>query len=81
MKSALCKPANGDDHRAGTSDHPFQKHAQVRLRVHRIVIPRISQHLICQTKRSGILNKLVPIQVVSPQFGQMLAELGMVLPH
>ena len=35
------KPHNVRDHRAGTagtSDHPFQKHAQVRLRVHRIVI-------------------------------------------
>ena len=31
---------NVRDHRAGTSDHPFQKHAQVRLRVHHIVIPR-----------------------------------------
>ena len=31
---------NVRDHRAGTSDHPFQKHAQVRLRVHHIVIRR-----------------------------------------
>ena len=29
---------NVNDHRAGTSEHPFQKHAQVRLRVHHIVI-------------------------------------------
>ena len=32
---------NGFDHRAGTSDSPFQKHAQARLRVHRFVIRRI----------------------------------------
>ena len=31
---------NVRDHRAGMSDHPLQKHAQVRLRVHHIVIPR-----------------------------------------
>ena len=31
---------NGNDHRAGTSNLNIQKHAQVRLRVHRIVIPR-----------------------------------------
>ena len=31
---------NVRDHRAGTSGHPFQNHAQVRLRVHRFVIPR-----------------------------------------
>ena len=35
------KPDNGSDHRARTSDHPFQKHAQVGLRVHRIVIGRL----------------------------------------
>ena len=29
--------------RAGTNDHPFQKHTQVRLRVHYIVIPRLCQ--------------------------------------
>ena len=33
---------NVRDHRAGTIDHPFQKHAQVRLRVHHIVMPRYS---------------------------------------
>lgn len=32
------KPGNGNDHQAGTSDHPFLKDAQTRLRVHRIVI-------------------------------------------
>ena len=32
---------NVRDHRAGTSDHPFQKHAQGRLRVHHIVIWRL----------------------------------------
>ena len=32
---------NVRDHRARTSDHPFQKHAQVGLRVHRIVIRRV----------------------------------------
>ena len=31
---------NARDHRAGTSDHPLQKHAQVQLRVHHIVIHR-----------------------------------------
>ena len=33
---------NVRDHRAGTSDHPLQNHAQVRLRVHHIVIPRVN---------------------------------------
>ena len=35
----MIKQHNGSDHRAGTagtSDHPFQKHAQARLRVHHI---------------------------------------------
>ena len=36
---------NVRDHRAGTSDHPFQKHAQVRLRVHHIVIRRCGFYL------------------------------------
>ena len=36
--SICSKPDNVRDHRAGTSDHPFQKRAQVRLRVHHIVI-------------------------------------------
>jgi hypothetical protein len=31
---------NGNDHRAGTIDLNIENHAQVRLRVHRIVIPR-----------------------------------------
>ena len=31
---------NVRDHRAGTIDRPLQKHAQVRLRVHHIVIRR-----------------------------------------
>ena len=31
-------PDNGSDHRAGTSNHTISNHAQVRLRVHRIVI-------------------------------------------
>ena len=34
---------NVRDHRAGTSDQPLQKHAQVRLRVHHIVIRRIGE--------------------------------------
>ena len=33
-------PHNGSDHRAGTSDLVFNWHAQVRLRVHHIVIHR-----------------------------------------
>ena len=32
---------NGSDHRAGTIDHSFLNHAQVRLRVHHIVITRL----------------------------------------
>jgi hypothetical protein len=32
---------NGNDHRAGTSDLNTEKHAHVRLRVHRIVIPQL----------------------------------------
>ena len=32
---------NGYDHRAGTINLNFKKHAQVRLRVHHIVIPRL----------------------------------------
>ena len=36
----LIEADNVRDHRAGSSDHPFQKHAQVRLRVHHIVIRR-----------------------------------------
>ena len=35
---ALVERDNVRDHRAGTSDQPFQKHAQVRLRVHHIVM-------------------------------------------
>lgn len=35
-------PDNDKDHRAGKGDHWVQIHTQVRLRVHRIVIPRIS---------------------------------------
>ena len=38
----IVEPHNVRDHRAGTSDHPLQKHAQVRLRVHHIVIQRLS---------------------------------------
>ena len=34
----LLKRDNVQDHRAGTSDLPFLKHAQARLRVHRFVI-------------------------------------------
>ena len=37
------EPNNGSDHRAGTNNLNFKKHAQVRLRVHHIVIPR-SRH-------------------------------------
>ena len=37
---SIAKRDNGSDHRAGTNDHPFQKHAQARLRVHHIVIRR-----------------------------------------
>ena len=45
-KAFRClKRNNVSDHRvrtAGMSDHPLQKHTQVRLRVHHIVIPRFS---------------------------------------
>ena len=34
---------NVRDHRARTSDLPFQNHAQVGLRVHRIVIRRLAE--------------------------------------
>ena len=37
---ATCEPDNVRDHRAGTSDQPLQNHAQVRLRVHHIVMCR-----------------------------------------
>ena len=40
------------DHRARTSDLPFQKHAQVGLRVHRFVIQRRLQCL-CSNRRNG----------------------------
>ena len=36
MRVDFVKGHNVRDHRAGTSDHPLQKHAQVRL----MVIPR-----------------------------------------
>ena len=35
------EPDNGNDHRAGTIDTAIKKDAQARLRVHRIVIPRL----------------------------------------
>ena len=38
---AMIESDNGSDHRAGTRDHPLQKHAQARLRVHHIVIQLI----------------------------------------
>ena len=40
IRSDILKRDNVRDHRAGTSDHPHQKHTQVRLRVHHIVIHR-----------------------------------------
>ena len=36
---------NGNDHRAGTSDLNIEKHTQVRLRMHRIVILRLCDFL------------------------------------
>ena len=45
MSNAFGKEHNVRDHRAGTIDQPLQKHAQVRLRVHHIVIRRF---LNCQ---------------------------------
>ena len=36
----IVKRHNGNDHRAGTINLNIEKHAQVRLRVHRIVIRR-----------------------------------------
>ena len=40
-RSFLIELDNVRDHRAGISDHPIQNHAQVRLRVHHIVILQI----------------------------------------
>ena len=39
-EKAFLRRDNGGDHRAGTIDLSFKKHAQVRLRVHHIVIQR-----------------------------------------
>ena len=39
-RSSIHERDNGNDHRAGTIDLNIEKHAQVRLRVHRIVILR-----------------------------------------
>ena len=36
---AIGKRDNGNDHRAGTINLNIEKHSQVRIRVHRIVIP------------------------------------------
>ena len=38
LSNGFSQRDNGSDHRARTSDRPFQNHAQVGLRVHRIVI-------------------------------------------
>ena len=51
MKSGMPWWDNVSDHRAGTArtiDRPFQNHAQVGLRVHRIVIQR------CVTPGNGL---------------------------
>ena len=45
IENLIDEADNVRDHRAGTSDHPFQKHAQVRLRVHHIVISRFRRSL------------------------------------
>ena len=42
---SMLKPDNVRDHRAGTNDHPFLNHAQVRLRVHRFVIQTAGQRV------------------------------------
>ena len=39
VKRILLKRDNGNDHRAGTINLNIEKHTQVRIRVHRIVIP------------------------------------------
>lgn len=41
-KTAKAKLDNDDDHRAETSDLPFQKHMQALFRAHRIVIHRLA---------------------------------------
>ena len=41
--TVLVERDNVRDHRAGTSDHLLQKHAQVRLRVHHIVMSQRNQ--------------------------------------
>jgi hypothetical protein len=40
-EKAFLRSDNGSDHRAGTIDLIIEKHTQVRLRVHRIVIMRL----------------------------------------
>ena len=40
VRMALPERDNVRDHRARTNDLPFQNHAQVGLRVHRIVMSR-----------------------------------------
>ncbi len=40
MVASNCCGDNGKDNRAGTIDLNMKKYAQVRLRVHHIVIPR-----------------------------------------
>ena len=45
MTWIFFKLDNGNDHRAGTENLNIEKDAQARLRVHRIVIPRLRHAL------------------------------------
>ena len=45
-RRAIAPQDNVRDHRAGMSDQPLQKHTQVRLRVHHIVIWRFQPMLL-----------------------------------
>ena len=56
VNSFIGEPDNARDHRAGTSDHPLQKHTQVRLRVHHIVIRRFLLFAIIGCDRIGRLS-------------------------
>ena len=60
-KSVSFRRHNGNDHRAGTIDLNIKKHAQVRLRVHRIVTPRCSRKSSLRSHRStsGVRTVLI----------------------
>ena len=55
----IVKPHNVRDHRAGISDHPFQKHTQVRLRAHHIVMPPASATGSNVGERPDVVSKSI----------------------